>query len=280
MSKLMFLSLRRLFLCVASIFILCSCNNVDNSPKNEVDEIELSDKENATDTTDNMEEKEEELPPPSAKEVGYAYGVILAKAVQMNHLELDAGAVYGALMDNLEKGDVETGDYESVLARAFKEGKRKYAAENLVKQTEFLEKNKQESDILSLESGVQYRVLKKGDESGKKAEKNSTVKVIYKGTALGASDEFDSSNGEAVELGMESVIEGWREIMPLMHVGDSFEVFIPSNLAYGEQGINYRGQEIIPPNALLIFEMELVDVIEKDDAKEGEEDESPKLSIE
>ena len=280
MNKLMLLSLKRLFLCASIFFLLSSCNNIDSSPKEETSAKELSDKENTNGMDGNGEEKgedkEEELPPPSAKEVGYAYGVLLAKAVHMNRLELDAGAVYAALMDNLGKGDLDIGDQEIILTRAFKEGKRKYAAENLVKQTEFLEKNKQESGIFSLESGVQYKLLKKGDENGKKAEKDSTIKVIYKGKALGASDDFDSSNGEAVELNMESVIEGWREVVPLMHVGDSFEVFIPSKLGYGEEGVNYRGQEIIPPNALLIFEMELVDVIEKKELNKGDEDKSQK----
>jgi len=242
----------------------------------DADKTELSDKENADIIEENEEKKIEELPPPSPKEVGYAYGVILAKAVQMNHLELDAGAVYGGLMDSLEKGEIETDEQEQILARAFKDGKRRYAAKNLVKQAEFLEKNKEEADVLCLESGLQYKVLKKGETSEKKAEKNSTVKVIYKGKVLGETSEFDSSNGEAVELSMESVIEGWREIIPLMDIGDNFEVFIPPMLGYGEDGINYRGQEIIPPNALLIFEIELVDIIEKE---ESEEDEQPKLRL-
>lgn len=280
MNKLMFLSLRRLFLFVSIFFLLSSCDKMGGASKEDLekdaDKTELSDKENADIIEENEEKKIEELPPPSPKEVGYAYGVILAKAVQMNHLELDAGAVYGGLMDSLEKGEIETDEQEQILARAFKDGKRRYAAKNLVKQAEFLEKNKEEADVLCLESGLQYKVLKKGETSEKKAEKNSTVKVIYKGKVLGETSEFDSSNGEAVELSMESVIEGWREIIPLMDIGDNFEVFIPPMLGYGEDGINYRGQEIIPPNALLIFEIELVDIIEKE---ESEEDEQPKLRL-
>lgn len=210
------------------------------------------------------EEEVKELPPPTAKEIGYAYGAILAKAVLMNHLEIDISAVYKGLKDNIGVNDIDMMKYERILRRAFTEGKIKYATENLEKQTAFLEENKTKEDIHALESGLQYKVLKTGDKNSKQPEKTSKVKIVYEGKALGQENNFDSSNGKEVELSLENVIEGWKEVVPMMHIGDEFEVYIPANLGYGENGINYQRQEIIPPNALLIFKIELKEIVESE----------------
>ena len=207
--------------------------------------------------------KEEELPPPTAKEIGYAYGVILAKAVKMNHLQIDAGAVYKGLLDNLDLGneEINMSSQEAILSRAFNEAKKVYAAENKAKADAFLSENKGKEGIITLDSGLQYEILEKGDENGKKPTKESTVKVAYEGKFLDGK-VFDSSSEEGTELSLERVIEGWKERIPLMSVGTKVKAYIPAEKGYGEQGIKYQGQEIIPPNALLIFEIKLIDVVE------------------
>lgn len=214
-------------------------------------------------------EAKEEQKPPTPKEIGYAYGAILAKAIKMNHLEVDAGAVYKGLLDNIDEKDVIIRPHEDVLIRAFAEGKAKYAAENLKRQTEFLEVNKTKEGVITRESGLQYKVLKKAEDGAKKPTEGQKVKVIYEGKALDKETNFDSSNGEAVEFSLENVVEGWKEMVPLMSVGDEVEVYIPSNLGYKESGISYGGQEIIPPNALLIFKIELVEIVEPEKTEEG-----------
>ena len=220
-----------------------------------------------------LTEKEEELPPPTAKEIGYAYGVILAKAVKMNHLKIDVGAVYKGLLDNIDLGndEIDMSSQEAVLTRAFNEAKKVYAAENKQKADTFLAENKAREGVITLDSGVQYEILEKGDENGKKPAKESTVKVAYEGKFLDGKI-FDSSREEGTELSLDRVIEGWKELIPLMNVGMKIKTYIPAEKGYGEQGIKYQGQEIIPPNALLIFEIKLIDVVEP----EAKPDEAPK----
>lgn len=227
----------------------------------EASEIKEGDKQDLK--IEDIKEKEEELPPPTAKEIGYAYGVILAKAVKMNHLKIDAGAVYKGLVDNVDLAneDINMTSQEAVLTRAFSEAKKVYAAENKAKADAFLADNKAREGVITLDSGSQYEIIEKGDEGSKKPSKGSTVKVAYEGKFLDGK-VFDSSSEEGTELSLERVIEGWKELIPLMNIGSKIKAYIPAEQGYGEQGIKYQGQEIIPPNALLIFEIKLIDVVE------------------
>ncbi len=247
MKKLVMFSL---FFCIFISFLSISCN------KREKGEEKLQNKENEKDAVDIKNENAKT----TEKTIGYAYGVLLAKTINMKHLKIDPKACYKALVDHLDEKDIDTLQYESVLMLAFEEAKAKYALENLEKQNVFLAKNKEVEGIISLESGLQYKILNKGN--GKKPLKNGKVKVIYEGKCLGSDVNFDSSNGKEIEMSLENVIEGWKEIIPMMNVGDEFEVYVPAMLAYKEAGIEYRGQEIIPPNALLIFKIKLADVLE------------------
>ena len=265
MNKFAIISLKIFFACAfCALFLLpTSCEE-----KKEVSSAD-SENEKQEETGEVQEEIEKELPPPTAKEIGYAYGAILARAAMMNHLEMDISAVYKGLKDNVGVKNIDIKKHEDVLRRAFEEGKKKYAAENLEKQTKFLEENKTKEGVVTLESGLQYKMLKKGDANSKQPAKDSKVKIVYEGIALGQEKNFDSSDGKEIELSLDNVIEGWREIVPIMHIGDEVEVYIPANLGYGENGINYQGQEIIPPNALLTFKIELKGIVEPEgDSKE------------
>ncbi len=119
------------------------------------------------------------------------------------------------------------------------------------------ELNKISEGFEKTESGLLYKIINKG--SGKKAEKGKTVSVHYKG-ALTDGTEFDSSykRKEPIDfpLGMGNVIEGWDEGIALLQVGDKARFVIPSDLAYGSQGAG----GVIPPNATLVFDVELMDV--------------------
>ncbi|MDR2732697.1 MAG: FKBP-type peptidyl-prolyl cis-trans isomerase, partial [Fibromonadaceae bacterium] len=130
------------------------------------------------------------------------------------------------------------------------------AKENLVAQNEFFEKNKSEPGVASTESGLQYITLAQG--SGNPAKDGDTISVHYTGTLLDGT-KFDSSLDRnqplSITLGEGQLIPGWVEMLRLMKKGDKVKTWIPSKLAYGE-----NGNPVIPGNSLLVFEMELLDI--------------------
>lgn len=129
------------------------------------------------------------------------------------------------------------------------------ASENLKKGIAFLEENAKRAEVITLESGLQYEVLVEG--TGAKPEASSRVKIHYHGTLIDGT-VFDSSvdRGEPMVHTANGFIKGWNEALLLMPVGSKWKLYIPSNLAYGEQG---AGNDI-GPNQALIFEVELLGI--------------------
>ena len=119
----------------------------------------------------------------------------------------------------------------------------------------FLAENAKKEGVKSIPSGLQYRILKEG--TGKKPAKTDTVIVHYKGTLIDGR-EFDSSHkrGQPAEFPVDRVIKGWTEALQLMPEGSKWMLYIPWNLAYGEQG---RGG-LIGPHETLVFEVELLSI--------------------
>ena len=138
---------------------------------------------------------------------------------------------------------------------------------NKEKGEKFLEENKTKEGVVTLESGLQYKILKKGTGASPKA--TDTVKCNYKGTTI-AGKEFDSSykRGEPATFALNRVIKGWTEGLQLMKEGGKWQFFIPSELAYGERG---AGQNI-GPNEVLIFEIELLGIEKPETKKEKKEE--------
>jgi FKBP-type peptidyl-prolyl cis-trans isomerase FklB len=122
----------------------------------------------------------------------------------------------------------------------------------------FLEKNKKDSGVIVLPSGLQYKILIAGN--GDKPTLNDKVKVHYHGTLIDGT-VFDSSvqRGEPIDLSVGGVIEGWKEALQLMPVGSKWKLFVPSQLAYGERGAGGS----IGPNSTLIFEVELISIVKE-----------------
>ncbi|MDR2389126.1 MAG: FKBP-type peptidyl-prolyl cis-trans isomerase [Tannerellaceae bacterium] len=120
----------------------------------------------------------------------------------------------------------------------------------------FLEENKTKNGIIVTESGLQYQVITEGD--GEKPSESDQVKVHYTGTLLDGT-VFDSSveRGEPAVFGVNQVIKGWTEGLQIMPVGSKYTFWIPSELAYGENG---AGRDI-KPNSVLKFEVELLEIV-------------------
>jgi len=137
--------------------------------------------------------------------------------------------------------------------------KQEEAAKKNKKEGEaFLAENKKKEGVKTLPSGLQYKVIKAG--TGKKPKLTDSVTTHYRGTLINGT-EFDSSyrRGQPVSFQVNGVIPGWTEALQLMEEGAKWQLFIPSNLAYGERG---AGRDI-GPNATLIFEIELLSIQEK-----------------
>ena len=119
----------------------------------------------------------------------------------------------------------------------------------------FLAENAQREGVVTLPSGLQYEVIEEGD--GATPRRRSTVVVHYSGTLIDGTP-FDSSlqRGEPARFPVNRVIPGWTEALRLMQVGDKWRLFIPADLAYGDQGVG----PIIAPGSTLIFEVELLEV--------------------
>ncbi len=128
------------------------------------------------------------------------------------------------------------------------------SAKAIADEQAFLEKNKTQEGVITTASGLQYKVVQKAE--GVQPNDSSIVKVHYTGTLLNGK-EFDSSvkRGQPLEFPIGAVIPGWTEVLKLMHAGEKVTAWIPSKLGYGA-----RNMGVIPPNSMLVFEIELIEV--------------------
>ena len=156
-------------------------------------------------------------------------------------------------LDQKQRRSVMASLQQRIRDKAKEEGET-----NLKKADEFLAKNKKEnSDIKETPTGLQYRVLREGNGDSPVAE--DRVKVHYAGKLIDGT-QFDSSyeRGDPTEFGLNQVIKGWTEGLQLMKVGAKYEFFIHPKIAYGS-----RPRPTIPANSVLIFEVELLDIVTK-----------------
>jgi FKBP-type peptidyl-prolyl cis-trans isomerase len=198
---------------------------------------------------------------------GYALGVQLGYDVARQGLELDPQQVLEGLRDFLVSHNVHmtVEEINATLAAMQKEQLDKAAltrkewadrADKSRKQGEdFLAANVTKEGVVSLPSGLQYKVLKAG--SGQKPTIDDSVVCNYRGTLIDGT-EIDSSYGrhEPSRLPLKGVIKGWSEALQLMPVGSRWQIVLPPGLAYGE-----RGSHKVAPNSTLIFEVELLSIV-------------------
>ena len=149
--------------------------------------------------------------------------------------------------------------------KAMGERAMKLSRENKMKGQEFLDKNKTSEGVRVFNrSQIQYKVIAEGD--GEIPDYDDVVKVHYNGYLIDG-HKFDSSydRGEPATFNVNGVIKGWTEVLQKMPVGSRWEVYIPQNLAYGIKGISSdpkKGEYVIPPSSTLIFEIELLEIID------------------
>jgi len=187
----------------------------------------------------------------------YALGMNFGVSLRSQGLDLDPTLFAGAFAAAFETGKTAMSEQEmeAVLTVAAQDLHKKQAEKDekvKLDGEKFLAENKSRDGVVTLPSGLQYKVLTQG--KGEKPAFHDSVSCHYRGTLIDGT-EFDSSynHGAPVTFPLRGVIRGWTEALQLMAVGSKWQLFIPSDLAYGEQGPPGIG-----PNATLIFEVELV----------------------
>jgi FKBP-type peptidyl-prolyl cis-trans isomerase len=193
----------------------------------------------------------------------YSMGLQSGRHFRTDEIDVDVGLFVKGLKDGLsgEKPLLSEKDLRKVMNGVLGEVRRKEAAnrrlameENRKKSEAFLAENKTKEGVVTLPSGIQYKVLKAGD--GKKPTDTDVVEVNYRGTLLDGT-EFDATDpGKPATFKLSQAIPGWRQALKLMPAGSRWQVFIPPELAYGARG---AGSDI-GPNEALVFEVELVAV--------------------
>jgi FKBP-type peptidyl-prolyl cis-trans isomerase FklB len=194
------------------------------------------------------------------EKASYGVGMNVGKSFKSDLIELDTDAFFRGFKDALAGANPAVTEAEledamtSLRADVSKKSEERVTGNKKAGQ-EFLAKNKGEKNVKTTESGLQYTVIKEGNGPSPKA--TDTVKVHYRGTLLDGT-EFDSSykRKEPATFPVNQVIKGWTEALQKMKVGSKWKVFIPSDLAYGDQG----QPPVIPPASVLVFEIELLSI--------------------
>jgi FKBP-type peptidyl-prolyl cis-trans isomerase FklB len=203
----------------------------------------------------------------TAKEkLSYTAGVFTARALKDQGADVDIEVAVRGLRDGFSGKLVVSEDtlreilgaYEGEQKQKQADAIKRVADTNKIAADAFLAENAKSEGVVSLPSGLQYKILKAGE--GKRPTDTDTVECHYRGIRIDGK-EFQSSyaKGQPASVPVGSVIRGWNEALKLMPVGSTWKVFVPPQLAYGERGVPGRtGATTIGPNEPLIFELELL----------------------
>jgi len=190
--------------------------------------------------------------------VSYAFGMVIASNIHTIPLDIDTKAFaegMKAIFDETIEAQFTEQEALEIVEMAFHNAMEMLSEKNQMTEEQFLAANRLRPGVQTTASGLQYEVIE--DKGGEKPNVNSVVRVNYTGTFIDGA-LFDSSIEEGgAYIPLELVIPGWTEGLMLMSTGSIYKLFIPSNLAYGKDGI----QGIIPPYSTLIFSVELLEII-------------------
>jgi FKBP-type peptidyl-prolyl cis-trans isomerase len=194
----------------------------------------------------------------------YAIGLNLGASLHHDSVSVDSAVFLQGLKDGLagaapkytpDQMRAALTQLQAAVQARLREEAARLAEANKSEGAAYLKKNAARTGVVTLPSGLQYEILKTG--SGPLPKTDDTVRCQYSGTLINGT-EFDSSykRGEPADFRVDGVIKGWTEALQLMPVGSKWRLVVPSELAYGEKGAGAA----IGPNAVLIFEVELLDI--------------------
>lgn len=200
------------------------------------------------------------------EKASYAIGMNIGNSLKRDQLDVDPTIVSQGLKDALSGTPSKLSDADAQAAMsalrnkvmAQKQAEQQQAGDaNKKAGDQFLAANKAKEGVVTLPSGLEYKIVKAG--TGPKPKATDTVVVNYRGTLIDGT-EFDSSekHGEPATLGVNQVIKGWTEALQLMPVGSKWQLVLPPDLAYGTNGAG----GVIGPNSTLVFDIELLSIKE------------------
>jgi FKBP-type peptidyl-prolyl cis-trans isomerase FklB len=190
--------------------------------------------------------------------VSYSLGVNIGENIKAQFPDIDLNNFETAIkdvLDNKKEPKISGADAQKVIQDFFKKQQAE-ASESVIEEgKKFLTDNAKRNEVTTLESGLQYEILKTGE--GPKPSLNDQVTTHYHGTLIDGT-VFDSSvdRGEPATFPVSGVIKGWTEALQLMSVGSKWKLFVPYDLAYGERGAGPQ----IGPFTTLVFEVELIKI--------------------
>lgn len=206
------------------------------------------------------------------EKLSYSMGVATGTQLKRQEIDVDTDMFAKGIKDVISGTPLMLSEQE--VQETLMKFQKDLAAKQAEKTKEMSEKNKKEGEaffaenkkregVKTLPSGLQYRVIKEG--TGKTPKETDTVVTNYRGKLIDGT-EFDSSykRGQPATFPVKGVIKGWTEALQLMKEGSTWELFVPSDLAYGDRGAG----SVIGPNATLIFEVELISIKDATDNKE------------
>ena len=201
--------------------------------------------------------------PPQLKDLkdkaSYSIGLNVGMNIKRQNVDVNQDAFTAGFKDALAgrkplMTEQEVREAMMAFEKDMQQKQNDAAQKNSADAQKFMTENKSKEGVKTTGSGLQYKVMKEG--SGAQPKATDTVTVNYRGT-LTDGTEFDSSykRGQPATFPVGGVIKGWTEALQMMKVGSKYQLFIPPDLGYGA-----NGQRAIPPNSVLIFEVELMDV--------------------
>lgn len=193
------------------------------------------------------------------QKLSYALGVFFAQSVSQQDIDMDVEHFLAAVADvlNNDEPKLSVEEIQSIFTKfqqQEQEKRTRQASVNNQAGKAFLEQNRTKEGVVELDNGLQYKILRPG--TGVNPKPDSEVTVHYRGTLING-NEFDSSykRNQPATLTLNRVIQGWQQALPLMKTGAKWQLYIPSEIAYGPVG-----QGAIGPDETLIFEVELIEV--------------------